>query len=52
VCQTIAPAFVPELKFKSKGALIVVLGALLGGTFSIFIALIRHFAAKRKAVIY
>jgi LPS O-antigen subunit length determinant protein (WzzB/FepE family) len=42
VFKTLDPAVVPEEKAKPKRALIVVLGAMLGGMLGIFIALFRR----------
>jgi uncharacterized protein involved in exopolysaccharide biosynthesis len=47
VFKTIDTASVPELKFKPKRALIVVLGVLLGGVLVVIIVSIRYFATKR-----
>jgi len=46
VLKTIDPAQIPEEKAKPKRALIVVLGTLLGGMFSVLIVLIRFFSKK------
>ena len=46
VLKTIDPAQVPDTKDKPKRALIVVLGTMLGGIFSILIVLIRYFNRK------
>ena len=43
VFKTIDAALAPELKFKPKRALIVVLGTLLGAMFSIILVFIKHF---------
>tara|TARA_R110000764_G_scaffold87982_2_gene168922 strand:+ start:207 stop:1124 length:918 start_codon:yes stop_codon:yes gene_type:complete len=43
VFKTIDPALVPELKFKPKRALIVIIGILLGGGLSMILVFIRHF---------
>jgi capsular polysaccharide biosynthesis protein len=48
VFKTIDPALVPELKFKPKRALIVVLGVMLGGILAILIVLVRYFVTKNK----
>ncbi|MCH1924603.1 Wzz/FepE/Etk N-terminal domain-containing protein [Shewanella sp. C32] len=48
VFKTIDPAVVPELKAKPKRALIVVLGIVLGGIFSVFFILVRHFFKTEK----
>jgi uncharacterized protein involved in exopolysaccharide biosynthesis len=46
IFKTIDPAIVPELKFKPKRALIVLLIVFLGGMLSVLIVLIRYFAAN------
>ena len=46
VFQTIDPAFIPEIKFKPKRALIVVLPTILSGIFGSLFILIRYFAKK------
>ena len=46
VLKTIDPANAPEEKAKPKRALIVVLGTMLGGIFSVLIVLVRYFSAK------
>ena len=43
VFKVIEPPQVPELKESPKRALIVLLGAILGGLFSVFFVLIRYF---------
>jgi len=48
VLKTIDPAQVPEEKAKPNRAIIVVLGTLFGGVFSIIIILIRYFANNQK----
>jgi uncharacterized protein involved in exopolysaccharide biosynthesis len=48
VFKTIDTALVPELKFKPKRAMIVVLGVLLGGLLAVIIVLIRYFSAKTE----
>ncbi|MFT6835272.1 MAG: hypothetical protein ACJA0H_001308 [Francisellaceae bacterium] len=48
VFKTIDPALVPELKFKPKRALILVLAVLLGGVLSVLIVLIRYFSVKTE----
>ncbi|QSX32693.1 LPS O-antigen length regulator [Shewanella avicenniae] len=48
IFKTIDPAVVPELKAKPKRALIVVLGVVLGGIFSVFFILVRHFFKSEK----
>jgi uncharacterized protein involved in exopolysaccharide biosynthesis len=50
VFKTIDPALVPEVKFKPKRALIVVLGVLLGGILSTLIVLIRYFSTIKRPV--
>ncbi|GAC33445.1 Wzz/FepE/Etk N-terminal domain-containing protein [Paraglaciecola polaris] len=42
VFKTIDPALVPEIKFKPKRALIVLLGIFLGVLLSVFFVLIKH----------
>jgi uncharacterized protein involved in exopolysaccharide biosynthesis len=49
VFKTIDTALVPELKFKPKRALIVVLGVLLGGLLAVFIVLIRYFTSNKTS---
>ncbi len=46
VLKTIDPANAPDEKAKPKRALIVVLGAMLGGIISVLIVLIRYFVYK------
>ena len=48
VFKTIDPALVPELKFKPKRALIVILGLMLGGILSVLFVLIRYFSRVNK----
>jgi LPS O-antigen subunit length determinant protein (WzzB/FepE family) len=48
VFKTLSSARVSVQKSKPKRALIVVLGAMLGGLFSMMIVLIRYFLAKAK----
>jgi LPS O-antigen subunit length determinant protein (WzzB/FepE family) len=48
VFKTIDPAFVPELKFKPKRALVVVLGVFFGGILSVLIVSIRYFSKVEK----
>ena len=48
VLKTIDPAQVPEKKAGPKRALIVVLGAMLGGILSVLIVLIRHFSKDNR----
>jgi uncharacterized protein involved in exopolysaccharide biosynthesis len=49
VFKTIDTALVPELMFKPKRALIVVLGVLLGGMLAVIIVLIRYFASNKTS---
>ena len=42
--KTIDPANAPDEKAKPKRALIVILGAMLGGILSVLIVLVRYFA--------
>ena len=44
--KTIDPALVPEEKIKPKRALIVALGAVLGGLLGIVLVLVRHYSNK------
>jgi uncharacterized protein involved in exopolysaccharide biosynthesis len=46
--KTIDPAVVPELKVKPKRALIVVLGAVLGGMLGVMWVLIRRYAMNKE----
>jgi len=46
--KTIDPAVVPELKIKPKRALIVVLGAVLGGMLGVMWVLIRRYAMNKE----
>ncbi|MGY0638612.1 MAG: GNVR domain-containing protein, partial [Paraglaciecola chathamensis] len=48
VFKTIDPAFVPEMKFKPKRALTVVVGVLLGGILSLVLVFIRHFRNSKQ----
>jgi capsular polysaccharide biosynthesis protein len=49
VLKTIDPAQVPEIKAGPKRAIIVVLGTILGGIFSVLIVLVRHFTKNEKS---
>jgi uncharacterized protein involved in exopolysaccharide biosynthesis len=46
VLKTIDPAQVPDTKDQPKRALIVVLGTVIGGMFSVLIVLMRYFSRK------
>lgn len=46
IFKTVDPAVVPEIKTKPSRALIVVLGALLGGFLAVSIVFIRQFSKK------
>jgi uncharacterized protein involved in exopolysaccharide biosynthesis len=46
VLKTIDPPQVPDIKDSPKRALIVVLGTMLGGIFSVLIVLVRYFTRK------
>ena len=48
VFKTLDPAVVAEEKTKPKRALIVVLGAVLGGMLGVIIALVKHAVSRRK----
>ncbi len=48
VFKTIDPALVPELKFKPKRALIVIIGLMLGGILSVIFVLIRYFSSEKN----
>jgi LPS O-antigen subunit length determinant protein (WzzB/FepE family) len=48
VLRTIDPANAPDDKAKPKRALIVVLGAMLGGMLSVLIVLVRYFSTKSE----
>lgn len=47
--RVIDPAVVPEVRSKPKRKLIVVLGAVLGGMFSIFLAFFLNFLKNQRA---
>ena len=47
VLKTIDPSQVPEKKSGPKRAIIIVLGTILGGMFSVLIVLIRYFSNKK-----
>lgn len=49
VFKTLDPAVVAEEKTKPKRALIVILGAVVGGMFGVLFALIQHATARRRA---
>jgi uncharacterized protein involved in exopolysaccharide biosynthesis len=49
VLKTLDPAQVPDIKDSPKRALIVVLGAVLGGMLSILLVLIRYFSQKKSS---
>lgn len=46
IFKTIDPAFVPEQKYGPKRAVIIILGATLGGLFAIMFIVFRHFKNK------
>jgi uncharacterized protein involved in exopolysaccharide biosynthesis len=48
VFKTIDPALVTESKYKPKRMLIVIFGVILGGIFSVIVALIRHFLINKS----
>lgn len=50
VFKTIDPALVPELKFKPKRALIVILGILSGGFFALLVLVILEINAKKDGL--
>ena len=50
IFKTIDPALVPEVKSKPKRALIVILGSLLGGVFSVMFVLIQSFLRRDNYV--
>ena len=49
VFKTLDPAVVAEEKTKPKRALIVILGAVVGGMFGVLFALIQHATVRRRA---
>ncbi len=49
VLKTIDPANTPEERVKPKRSLIVVLGTMLGGIFSVLVVLVRYFFNKGRA---